>query len=122
MNLSLRQCEFTHALALLIIRIASKGYQVKVQELNRTVETQTQYVKDGKSKTMNSRHLQNLAADIVLFKDGRPVWEGESYRQFGEYWEELGGRWGGRFGLEDKPEIIKAREIGWDSGHYEFVP
>ncbi len=118
--LSLRQCAFTHALALLIIEIGRQGYQVKVQELNRLVETQKEYIAKGVSKTMNSRHLDNLAADLILFKNGILVDNQESYRPFGEYWESLGGRWGGRFGYEDQSREIQNSKLGWDCDHFEF--
>jgi len=118
--LSLRQCAFTSALAELILRINERGYQVKIQELNRTLETQQEYVKQGVSKTLDSRHLDKLAADIVLFKDGNLVQDKEEYRQFGEHWEKLGGRWGGRFGLENESKEIQDAKIGWDPPHMEY--
>ena len=118
--LSLRQCAFTHALALLVLEIERQGYQVKVQELNRTVETQKEYVAKGVSKTMDSRHLDKLAADLILFKDGVIVSEQESYRPFGQFWEGLAGRWGGRFGLESEPKEVQDAKLGWDPDHFEF--
>lgn len=95
MELSLRQCEFTHALAELIIYAASLGYQVKIQELNRTLEQQREYVRIGVSKTMDSRHLDRLAADLILFRDGKLVTDTEAYRPLGQKWTALGGIWGG---------------------------
>lgn len=118
--LSLRQCAFTHALALLILEIERRGFQVKVQELNRTVETQKEYIEKGVSKTMDSRHLDKLAADLVLFKDGILVGNQEEYRPLGEYWESLGGRWGGRFGFEKEPPEVQKVKLGWDADHFEF--
>lgn len=118
--LSLRQCAFTHALALLILEIEKAGYQVKIQELNRTVETQKAYIAQGVSKTMDSRHLDKLAADLVLFKDGELVTNQEVYRAFGEFWESQGGRWGGRFGLESEPKEVQDAKLGWDCDHMEF--
>lgn len=119
-SLSLRQCAFTHALAILIAEIERRGYQVKIQELNRTVATQHEYMASGVSKTMNSRHLDKLAADLILFHNGILVESDEAYRPFGEFWESLGGRWGGRFGYEDQPKEIKAEKLGWDCDHFEF--
>ena len=117
--LSLRQCDFTHALAFLILKIEDLGYRCKIQELNRTLETQKEYMAKGVSKTMDSRHLDRLAADIVLFKEGVLV-EDEKYRPLGEYWETLGGRWGGRFGLEKESKEVQAAKLGWDAPHFEF--
>ena len=119
MTLSKHQCIFCHNLAKLILKINELGFDVKIQELNRTVETQKQYVAEGKSKTMNSKHLDKLAVDLVLFKDIE-LCPKEDYRIVGEYWESLGGRWGGRFGLEDKPKETRDKEIGWDNPHFEY--
>ena len=119
MELSKQQRKFTLALGKLIIFINERGYEVKIHELNRTIEQQRRYIKDGASKTKDSRHLDNLAADIVIFKDDKVIPDYE-YRQFGERWEFLGGRWGGRFGLEDQPREVQDVKLGWDAGHMEF--
>jgi hypothetical protein len=70
-----------------------------------------------KSKTIKSKHCDRCAVDLIIFKDGKPQWQGEAYRQVGEKWEALGGTWGGRFGL--KPDQY-ATAVGWDSGHFEL--
>jgi len=118
--LSDQQCVFTHNLAKLILKIVGFGYETKIQELNRTLETQQEYVKSGKSKTLNSKHLDKLAADIVIFKNGVAILSGPEYRPLGEFWESLGGRWGGRFGLEDQPKEVQDKELGWDCCHFEY--
>lgn len=46
----------------------------------------------------NSCHYYKLAADLNLFKDGRYLTKTEDHKPFGEYWESLGGAWGGHFG------------------------
>ena len=45
----------------------------------------------------NSCHYIRLAIDLNLFKDGRYLTTTEDHRLFGEFWEGLGGAWGGRF-------------------------
>lgn len=46
----------------------------------------------------NSLHRQRLAVDLNLFVDGEYITgECEEYTLIGEYWEEIGGTWGGRF-------------------------
>jgi len=40
----------------------------------RTVEQQRQLVADGKSRTMNSRHLTGHAVDVVAMVDGKVSW------------------------------------------------
>ena len=39
--------------------------------------------------------------DFNLFKDGKYLTATEDYTQLGEYWESLGGCWGGRFSSAD---------------------
>lgn len=92
------------------------GYELTFGEAYRTEEQQRIYVDKGLSKTMNSRHRDRLAVDLNLFKDNQYITEKEKYRFLGEKWEEIGGRWGGRFGVE--PENY-GKEIGWDSNHFE---
>ena len=103
-------------LALTLVELKSEGYEAKICELWRTKEKQTEYVKKGLSKTMNSMHLHGLAADIALFKNGNLTEKPEDYRQMGETWESLGGRWGGRFGVDSSDY---GNKIGWDPMHLE---
>lgn len=42
----------------------------QITEGIRTKERQEQLVKEGKSKTLNSKHLQGLAVDIMSCKEG----------------------------------------------------
>lgn len=44
-----------------------------------------------------SLHEVSLAVDLNLFKDGRYLASTEDHRTLGEYWESIGGTWGGRF-------------------------
>lgn len=117
MTLCERQCRFTAMLARLILyAVETRRLAVKIQEVNRLTETQIEYVRNGFSKTMDSCHLLNLAADIFIIEKGVPTKDMEWYRVLGEHWETLGGRWGGRFGV--KPQDYKSK-IGWDPGHFE---
>ena len=63
-SLSQRQAAFTHAFARLVLYAESLGLKVKVQEWNRLESTQKEYMAAGKSKTMDSRHLDRLAVDL----------------------------------------------------------
>ena len=49
----------------------------------------------GRSKSL---HKSKLAIDFNLFKDGVFLRQTEDHRVLGEYWESIGGSWGGRFG------------------------
>lgn len=45
----------------------------------------------------NSLHYSRLAIDLNLFKDGKWLDKTEDHKPLGEYWEGMGGSWGGRF-------------------------
>ena len=44
-----------------------------------------------------SYHCKRLAVDLNLFKDEEYLTRTEDYKPLGEYWESLGGSWGGRW-------------------------
>lgn len=45
----------------------------------RTIETQRKYVAEGKSKTMNSRHLTGHAVDLWPLVEGKVTWDWKYY-------------------------------------------
>ena len=49
----------------------------------------------------NSLHYCGLAKDLNLFIDGKYMASTEAHRPMGEFWESLGGTWGGRFSNSD---------------------
>jgi hypothetical protein len=69
-----------------------------------------------KSKLTYGKHNERLAQDLGIWKDGKQLTT-EEYRPLGVYWESMGGRWGGRFGVKKEEYDVK---IGWDSGHFEL--
>lgn len=89
----------------------STGWTVYIFEGKRTKDRQAKLVEQGRSLTMNSRHLTGDAVDI-WFKDenGDPVPPDEVpptyYEALGELGEEIGFTWGGRWtSLVDKPHF-----------------
>lgn len=44
-----------------------------------------------------SNHKLRLAIDLNLFRDGAFLTSTEDHRPLGEFWESIGGSWGGRF-------------------------
>lgn len=56
----------------------------RITEGMRTKERQAQLVKDGKSQTMNSRHLQGMALDFVALPGGKVSWDLPYYRQIAD--------------------------------------
>ena len=118
MNLSETQRKFPLMVAELIRRSYADGYELTFGEAFRTEEQQRLYVRSGRSRTMSSLHMKRLAIDFNLFRDGKYIADGGLYRPLGEMWESVGGRWGGRFGVEaaDYP-----RKTGWDANHFEYA-
>jgi len=89
MTLSKKQQRFTTMIALLILHAEAMGYRLTFGDAYR--DPRCPY---GSSRSL---HHQRLAVDFNLFKDDRYLTTTEDYRPLGEYWESLGGSWGGRF-------------------------
>ena len=53
------------------------------------------WAKDGHRK--DSLHYSRLAIDLNLFKSSKWLTNTEDHLPAGEYWESIGGTWGGRF-------------------------
>lgn len=90
MKLSEKQQQFTVLVALLILHAEQLGYRLTFGDAYR--DPRCPY---GNPKSL---HHKRLAVDFNVFKDGEYLTDTEDYRELGEYWESLGGSWGGRFG------------------------
>ena len=86
MTLRQKQSKFVQMVARLIEFAYSHGYELTFGDA---------YATTGHMK--NSLHYQRLAIDLNLFQDG--VWQTttEAHKPLGEYWESIGGSWGGRW-------------------------
>lgn len=123
-----RQLTFARTLALFLAWLVEHGYDVTVGDAWRSTDEllcchcgtpvtyQDLLVSNGRSKVRASAHTERRAIDLNLFVDGTLASPAQ-YRPLGERWEQLGGRWGGRFGVDPKDY---AEKIGWDSGHFEL--
>ncbi|HEN3636319.1 TPA: M15 family metallopeptidase [Yersinia enterocolitica] len=96
MTLSEKQAVFTVMIAQLINWADEHGYRLTFGEAYRTPEQAALNAKNGKGIT-NSLHTQRLAVDFNLFVNGQYQTNTEAYKPLGEYWESIGGTWGGRF-------------------------
>lgn len=96
MSLSDRQQQFTRLVAQLILFANKQGYELTFGEAYRTQEQANKYAAMGIGSA-NSLHVKRLAIDFNLFKDGKYLTGTEEYKELGEYWESIGGQWGGRF-------------------------
>lgn len=123
MSLRQDQSDFAHAVALLILYAEQRGYEVTFGDawarsiwpsLNR-LELITQDILPGKIKVVDyvikflklirhskkSWHYKRLALDLNLFRNGVWLQKTEDHQVLGEFWESIGGTWGGRFGGRD---------------------
>ncbi|EMR7185924.1 TPA: M15 family metallopeptidase [Escherichia coli] len=100
MNLSEKQQLFTVMIADLIHWAQEHGYRLTFGEAYRTPEQAALNAKTGKG-IRNSLHTLRLAVDFNLFINGEYQTDTDAYRPLGEYWESIGGTWGGRFSRAD---------------------
>lgn len=89
MSLRKDQEEFAKRVPRLIDKAFEMGYTVTLGDAYR--DPRCPY---GHKK---SKHHDRLAIDLNLFKDGRYLSTTEDHRELGEWWESIGGVWGGRF-------------------------
>lgn len=62
--------------------------RLRVTDGLRTIEQQRQLVRDGKSKTMNSSHLDGRAVDLAIITKGKANWAVPLYKDFDKWMQE----------------------------------
>ncbi|EDT6692621.1 M15 family metallopeptidase [Salmonella enterica subsp. enterica] len=100
MTLSEKQALFTAMIGQLILFADQHGLRLTFGEAYRTPEQAALNAKRG-SGIKNSLHTQRLAVDFNLFVNGEYKTDSSDYLPLGEYWESIGGTWGGRFSKPD---------------------
>ena len=103
LTLGQHQETFARHLVMLLAKIWDTGDTVRIGEVQRPIEMQELYVKQGRSKTMDSQHIKKCAADLVILRNGI-ILTREETKVYGDYWESLttANRWGGNWrGLVD---------------------
>ena len=94
MTLGEHQQAFSRDLVKLLSYAFESGYEVRIGEVERTIEQQKLYMASGRSKTMNSYHLKKCAADLhFINKAGQLVYPDA----MGDFWMKLDplNSWGG---------------------------
>ena len=86
MSLRNQQSVFVRKVADLITYAYSLGYELTFGDA---------WAHDGHKE--GSFHYKRLAIDLNLFKDGKYLPSTKDHQTLGEYWESMGGTWGGRF-------------------------
>jgi hypothetical protein len=97
-----KQSRFALCVALLIQKADAMGYDVTLGEAWRTPEQAKWNAAQGIG-TVSSLHIERLAIDINLFKDGRHITDGEGHTELGRWWKTLAPdhRHGGDFAKKD---------------------
>jgi len=86
MSLREKQSKFVHMVSLLIAFAYQNGYELTFGDA---------WARSGHKR--HSLHYDRLAIDLNLFRDGKYLIKTEDHWKLGEFWEFLGGSWGGRF-------------------------
>jgi predicted chitinase len=120
MSYNREQAVFLQHVAELIRKAPEYGFLLTAGELYRTPEQQALHIKNGRSKTMNSRHLDRMAIDLNFFEIGpdntlKLVYDGDGVRRLGAFWESLdpANRWGGNWSsFKDTPHFERGKTSG----------
>ena len=87
LTLRSKQSLFVLMVSMLIRKAYKLGYEITFGDA---------WAHDGHMN--DSLHYIRLAIDLNLFKDGEYLRKTEDHQVLGEYWESLGGSWGGQYG------------------------
>jgi len=97
MRLRKKQSKFAVMQAMLVLHASMLGYEVTIGDGYRDPRV---FGKMGEKKgygRARSAHKQRLAMDFNLFINDKWVTTTEGHKTLGEYWESIGGTWGGRW-------------------------
>ena len=97
-TLGQKQRRFTRMIGLLIEYAYQQGYELTFGDAYRDPRVHGDVGVKKSYSSANSVHKSRLAADFNLFKNGVYLTSTEDHRELGEFWESIGGTWGGRFG------------------------
>lgn len=86
-----KQHRFAQMVAKLLIFAEQEGYQVTFGYAYRSPKVAEYF---GFKKSI---HTKRLAIDLNLFRNGKYLTRTEDHQRLGEYWESIGGTWGGRW-------------------------
>jgi hypothetical protein len=92
-----KQRKFTRMVGLLIEWAYSNGYELTVGDAYRDGRLHGAMGEAKGYGAASSCHKLRLAIDFNLFSGGVFLQSTEDHAPLGEYWESMGGSWGGRF-------------------------
>lgn len=97
MTLGQKQRKLTLMIAQLIVFAYDSGYELTFGDAYRDPRVHGNVGQKKSYSSANSLHKERLAVDFNLFRDGVYLTSTEDHRPLGEFWESIGGTWGGRF-------------------------
>ena len=103
MSMVQEQAAFLKHVCKLIQYAFDMGFVVTGGELERKIEMQEIYVRTGRSKTMDSRHLKKCAVDLNFFTEENGkltlTYDVAKLKPLGQFWESLDPQnsWGGNW-------------------------
>jgi len=92
-----KQSRFVRMLVQLLTFAHDKGYELTLGDAYRDPRVHGEMGAKNSYSSAHSNHKIRLAIDLNLFKDGKFMTSSEDHKPLGEFWESIGGAWGGRF-------------------------
>lgn len=96
-TLGQKQRMFTLMVAELTQYAYHLGYELSVGDFYRDPRVHGKWGVKNSYSAAHSVHKERLAGDLNLFINGVYQTSTEAHKPLGEYWEAMGGTWGGRF-------------------------
>lgn len=98
-TLGQKQRRFARMVGRLIERAYEMGYEVTLGDAYRDPRVHGDWGRklSGSYSAASSVHKLRLAIDLNLFRDGKYLADTADHRPLGEWWESIGGTWGGRW-------------------------
>ena len=97
MTLREKQSKFVYMVSQLIAWAYANGYELTLGDGYRDPRVFGIHGETRGYGKPYSNHKLRLAVDFNLFKNGAWLQDTEDFRPLGEFWESIGGSWGGRF-------------------------
>ena len=97
MTLGQKQRNFTMMVSILIQYAYEQGYEMTLGDAYRDPRVHGAVGSKESYSSSQSLHKSRLAIDLNLFRDGKYLTATEDHKPLGEFWESIGGTWGGRF-------------------------
>lgn len=96
-TLGQKQRRFAKMVVQLLNKLQEMGYEYTWGDAYRDPRVHGEWGQKRSYSAGKSVHKMRLAVDLNLFKDGKYLTKTEDHRPLGEFWESIGGTWGGRW-------------------------